>query len=193
MTTHARTFASAVLALLGVAIPAAVIAQAQPSHPAAVAQLFARFLLPASVDYSLGDWDTARKVSGVQWGKGPLPLDKATPDGDFFAMPARAMIGSHPVMLVANGARTMVSNIYLLDPQPLASPEAAMFTSAAYLRASFCDFWLQLPVTTKSTPAARERLSGTMAFSARPPPCMKRILNSGGTASRLRSPASAAS
>lgn len=134
MATHSRTFAPAMLALLGVAIPAVVIAQAQPSHPAAAAQLFARFLLPASVDYSLGDWDTARKVSGVQWGKGPLPLDKATPDGDFFAMPGRATIGGRPVMLVANGARTMVSNIYLLDPQPLASPEgvAAGFKAAGF-------------------------------------------------------------
>jgi len=83
---------------------------------------------------------------------------------------------------VAGSGRVVKSLSWLL---------AAMFTSLAYLRASFCDFWLQLPVTTKSTAAARERFSGTMAFSARPPPCMNRILKFAGTASRVRRSASA--
>ncbi|MCY1368376.1 hypothetical protein D9M69_553530 [compost metagenome] len=62
-----------------------------------------------------------------------------------------------------------------------------------YLPASLNDFWLQLPVTTKSTAPPRERFSGTMAFSARPPPCMNRMRKWAGTASSSRRSDSAAS
>ncbi|MNT56450.1 hypothetical protein D3C72_1937500 [compost metagenome] len=76
---------------------------------------------------------------------------------------------------------------------PVSSAVATTFTSEAYLRASLCDFWLQLPVTTKSTAPARDKFSGTMAFSANPPPCMNRILKCDGTANSSRKSASACS
>jgi len=56
--------------------------------------------------------------------------------------------------------------------------------------ADFCD---QAPVTTKSAAPPRDRFSGTIAFSARPPPCMNRMRKSAGTASSSRRSASAAS
>ena len=56
---------------------------------------------------------------------------------------------------------------------------------AVALRASLCDLLLQLPVTTKSAAAPRDRFIGTMAFSPRPPPCMNRIWKCGGHGQQL--------
>jgi len=78
---------------------------------------------------------------------------------------------------------------------PSASLLAAMATSA-YLRASPADFLDQAPLTTTSTAPpgrSRDRFSGTMAFSASPPPCMNRMRNCAGTASSVRRSASAVS
>ena len=62
-----------------------------------------------------------------------------------------------------------------------------------YLPASLRDFWLQLPVSTKSMAPPCDRFKGTMAFAARPPPCMNKILNCAGTARSSRRSASACS
>lgn len=137
-----RFFPLAVLfAPLAVAAPllaGAASASAAPSdetsHSAIVARLFARFLLPASVEYSAGDWDMTRAVNAVRWGKGPIMLEKPTPEGAYFALPGQIAIGGRQAVVVANGARTMVSNYYLLDPAPAGNPEAAAagFEAAGY-------------------------------------------------------------
>jgi hypothetical protein len=104
------------------------------SRSAVVARLFVQFLLPASVDYSAGDWNMTRAVGAVRWGKGPIMLDKPTPEGAYFALPGQFAVGGRQAVVVANGARTMVSNYYLLDPAPASNPEAAAvgFKAAGY-------------------------------------------------------------
>jgi len=79
--------------------------------------------------------------------------------------------------------------------KPLSAPLAATW-AAPYFCASLADFWLHPPVTTKSMarPGFRPaRFIGTMAFSARPPPCMNSTLKCEGTASSSRRSDSACS
>ena len=125
---------AAILAMPPVAASANAAAAARESRSAAVARLFVQFLMPATVDYSAGDWDTTRAVRGVRWGKGPILLEKPTPEGAFFALPGQVTIGGRQAVVVANGARTMVFNYYLLDPAPPANAEAAAdgFKAAGY-------------------------------------------------------------
>jgi hypothetical protein len=120
--------------LLAGSAPAIAAPAAPASNPAAVARLFVQFLLPASVEYSAGDWDMVRAVRAVRWSKGPILLDKPTPEGAFFALPGQIAIGGRQAVVVANGARTMVFNYYLLDPAPPGNPEAAAagFKAAGY-------------------------------------------------------------
>ena len=68
---------------------------------------------------------------------------------------------------------------------PLSALLAAWF-ACAYLAASFKDFSLQLPVTTTSTGPPWARFIGTMAFSAKPPPCMNKTLKFEGMAKSSR-------
>ncbi len=98
---------------------------ADACHVAAVARLLSRFLLPAKAEYSASDWNTVRAVraDSLRWGEGPIMLQRATPEGDMFSMPGHAVLDGQQVQLAANGARTMVFNIRMLDPTPGGDPD----------------------------------------------------------------------
>lgn len=121
--------------------PAAAAPSAAESHAAAAARLFVHFLLPANVDYSAGDWAMTRAVEAVRWGKGPILLEKPTPEGAYFALPGQIAIGDRQAAVVANGARTMVFTYSLLDPVPAGDPADVVtaFEGAGYtLRPTRC-------------------------------------------------------
>jgi hypothetical protein len=75
------------------------------------------------------DWTGIEKLPGVQWA--PLPptmLQNCLPDGGCFTRTGKAVIGGRNIVVMATGARTMVSNLYLRNV-------AAPFGEAAVLAA----------------------------------------------------------
>lgn len=120
---------------LGPSTASAIAASsARASGPAIVAHLFVHFLIPTDATYSNNDWNATREVPGVQWGKGPIMLDKPATDGAYFAMLGRMMINGRQAIVVANGARTMAGSFYVLDPVPSKKPAdvAAAFRGAGF-------------------------------------------------------------
>ena len=60
------------------------------------------------------DWTGIEKLPGVQWA--PLPptmLQNCLPDGGCFTRTGKAVIASRNMVVMATGARTIVSNLYL--------------------------------------------------------------------------------
>jgi hypothetical protein len=145
--------ALAAIATFGSSLEPAIAASATPdSGPAIVARLFVRFLIPANAQYSSGDWNMAREVQGVRWGKGPIMLDKPAPDGAFFAMPGRMTINGRQAIVVANGARTMAGSFYVLDPVP---PENPARVAAAFRGAGFTLTPARCPIDSRDYPDSR--------------------------------------
>lgn len=69
------------------------------------------------------DWKAVESLPGSQWA--PLPptsLQNCLPDGGCFARQGRVVIAGRTIALMATGARTIVSNVYLRNPgQPFGS------------------------------------------------------------------------
>ncbi len=60
------------------------------------------------------DWSAVEKLAGITWA--PLPprsLTNCLPDGTCYARQGRATIGGRSVTVMATGARSIVSNLYL--------------------------------------------------------------------------------
>lgn len=60
------------------------------------------------------DWQDLEKLPGIKWA--PLPptmLQNCLPDGGCFSRQGTATIGDRKLVVIATGARTIVSNIYL--------------------------------------------------------------------------------
>jgi len=78
-------------------------------------------ILPAD---SAASWDDLEKDPAIRWGQGPIMLNRASPDGNFFARPGQASVSGRTWGVLASGARTMVFSVYLRDPAPPMAPDA---------------------------------------------------------------------
>jgi hypothetical protein len=73
---------------------------------AVIRQFFSKTLIP--------EWSGIEKLTAIQWA--PLPptmLQKCLPDGGCFTRTGKAVVGGRNIIVVATGARTMVSHLYL--------------------------------------------------------------------------------
>jgi hypothetical protein len=81
-------------------------------------------LFPATPEAGGAAWEDLEKDRAIRWGAGPIMLDRASPDGSFFARPGAASLAGRPVMVAATGARSMVFSVYIRDPGRLPAPDA---------------------------------------------------------------------
>ncbi len=108
------------------ALAAAVLffsAGAAAADPAAAALGQALKPLLIAPGEGAASWEGIEKVPAIRWGAGPVMLDRASPDGNFFARPGQASVSGRTWTVVASGARTMVFSIYLRDPAPPMAPD----------------------------------------------------------------------
>ncbi len=90
------------------------------------------------------DWDGLDKLPGIRWA--PLPptmLDNCLPDGGCFARQGRMTIAGRNLVVVASGARTIVSHVYFRNA---ASPIGEAAVLAALKRAGFSAELARCPV-----------------------------------------------
>lgn len=122
-----RRAAAAAFLLLG----GAASAQGDPSAAALAAMIKPLLILPSD---SGASWDDLEKDPAIRWGAGPVMLDKASPDGNFFARPGQATVAGRALGVIASGARSVVVSVYIRDPAPPIEPEALV---ASFRRAGF--------------------------------------------------------
>jgi hypothetical protein len=119
---------STVLGLLvGLAGPSAE-AQAKPQDD--LVAILGAFLGKEFV----ADWDGVEKLPSVQWAPGPRALPNCLPDGSCYARQGAAAIAGRSLSVVATGARTIVTYIYLRNASaPFGEPAVlAALTEAGY-------------------------------------------------------------
>jgi hypothetical protein len=79
----------------------------------------------------VADWSGIEKLPGIQWA--PLPptsLQNCLPDGGCFTRAGKAVIGGRNFVVIATGARTIVSNVYLRNANPTSSVGASAVLAA---------------------------------------------------------------
>jgi hypothetical protein len=125
--TTLHSFRRLVTTLALVSIPVTtLLSQAGPTQPpeAQVIELVTTFL---ARDFVL-DWDGLKRLPGVTWAPQVTSLDNCLPDGGCFTLQGRATIAGRNLTVVATGARTIVSYVYLRNG-------SAPFGEARLLRA----------------------------------------------------------
>lgn len=94
------------------------------------------------------DWDGLDKLPGIKWT--PLPpkmLQNCLPDGGCFTRQGSMMLGGRSMLVIATGARTIVSNIYFRNP---AAPIGETTVVAALKRAGFSADLARCPLANSS-------------------------------------------
>jgi hypothetical protein len=167
MAMHRRLIAAVLL--VGLAPPA----WAQ-TPTASLPELVKPLMLPAGDD-TIGAWSDLDRDRAVKWGAGPTMLDKPSPDGNYFARPGQAKVAGRPVMVVASGARSGVMSIYIRDPTPPASGEAA---AASFRQAGYGVTPARCPIDPRG--AAPKRWYRLTAAGKRPAFLFVGPVNSGG-------------
>jgi hypothetical protein len=102
----------ATLALALVSIPCTtLLSQAAPARPPEeqVTELIKTFLAKDFVP----DWDGLKRLPGVTWAPQVTSLENCLPDGGCYTLQGRATIAGRNLTVVATGARTIVSYVYL--------------------------------------------------------------------------------
>ncbi|MDB5462806.1 MAG: hypothetical protein JWP23_1195 [Phenylobacterium sp.] len=110
----------AILAAVFSLVASSAQAAADPSATALAELVKPLLVLPGD---SGGAWEDLEKHPTIRWGAGPVMLDRASPDGNFFARPGQASLAGRTLAVVASGARSMVFSVYLRDPAPPMAPE----------------------------------------------------------------------
>src|SRR5690348_8225170 len=99
---------------LAILLPFCVLSTASAVNPEDVVAGIAKIVLGKSFNT---DWDGLDQLSGIKWA--PLPpktLEHCLPDSGCFLRKGTMMLGGANVIVIATGARTIVSNIYLRNP-----------------------------------------------------------------------------
>ncbi|MEZ5356281.1 MAG: hypothetical protein R2762_26905 [Bryobacteraceae bacterium] len=137
---HRRLLPACALAMLA-ALPAARAAGKPEDALAAVIRAF--------LDKNLStDWAGVEKLPGIRWA--PLPptaLQNCLPDGGCFTRQGAAILGGRKIAVVATGARTIVSNVYLRN---VTAPFGEAAVLAALREASLSTELARCPVNAAS-------------------------------------------
>jgi hypothetical protein len=104
------------------------------------------------------DWDGIEKFPHVQWA--PLPptmLQNCLPDGGCFARQGKAVIGGKNFIVMATGARTIVSNVYFRN---VTAPVGEAAVVAALKQMALTAELARCPVTAGSAGTDWYRIKG---------------------------------
>jgi hypothetical protein len=107
-----RVFLGALVVCLGLATSPS-FAQSVASPEGGLTAIVRVFLAP---NYDT-DWSGLEKLPGIKWA--PLPpkmLDNCLPDGGCFTRQGTANLGGKAISVMATGARTIVTHVYLRNP-----------------------------------------------------------------------------